>query len=99
MDKSVWAPQFPAVRLLDGAGRIVPMKHKSEWTQVRSVELTEAALLSFCDGNQAVAVGEGVQPKGPVPAAKPGRFNAAGLGFPKLQTGCLARALCANRMA
>lgn len=87
MDNSVWAPQFLSVRLLDGAGRIVPVKNKSELTQVRAVELTEATLLSACDGNKAVAQGEGVKSKGPVPAAKPGRFNVAGLGFPKLQNG------------
>ena len=72
MDNSVWAPQFQSVRLLDGAGRIVPVKNKSELTQVRAVELTEATLLSACDGNKAVAQGEGVQSKGPVPAARPG---------------------------
>ena len=87
MDSSVWAPQFQSVRLLDDAGRILPVKNKSELTQVRAVELTEAALLSICDGNKAVAQGEGVQTKGPVPAAKPGRFNVAGFGFPKLQNG------------
>ena len=87
MDNSVWAPQFLSVRLLDETGRIVPVKNKSELTQVRVVELTEAALLSVCDGNKPVARGEGVQSKGPVPAAKPGRFNVVGLGFPKLQIG------------
>ena len=87
MDNSVWAPQFLSVRLLDDAGRKLKVKNKSELTQVRAVELTEAALLSVCDGNKAVAQGEGVQSKGPVPAAKPGRFNVAGLGFPKLQNG------------
>jgi hypothetical protein len=87
MNNSVWAPQFQSVRLLDDAGRILPVKNKSELAQVRAVELTEAALLSVCDGNKAVAQGEGVQSKGPVPAAKPGRFNVAGLGFPKLQNG------------
>ena len=87
MDNLVWAPQFQSVRLLDGTGRIVPVKNKSELAQVRSVELTDAALLSVCDGNQAVARGEGVHVKGPVPAAKPGRFSVAGLGFPKLQNG------------
>ncbi|WP_295552766.1 hypothetical protein [Limnohabitans sp. Rim8] len=87
MDNSVWAPQFQSVRLLDDAGRIFPVKNKSELAQVRAVELTEAALLSVCDGNKAVAQGEGVQSKGPVPAAKPGRFTVAGLGFPKLQNG------------
>jgi hypothetical protein len=87
MNNSVWAPQFQSVRLLDGAGRIVPVKNKSKLTRVRAVELTEAALLSVCDGNKAVARGDGVQVKGPVPAAKPGRFNVAGLSFPKLQNG------------
>ena len=87
MDNSVWAPQFQSVRLLDDAGRKLKVKNKSELTQVRAVELTEAALLSVCDGNKAVAQGEGVLTKGPVPAAKPGRFNVAGFGFPKLQNG------------
>ena len=87
MDNSVWAPQFQSVRLLDDAGRIMPVKNKSELTKVRAIELTEAALLSVCDGNKAVAQGEGVQTKGAVPAAKPGRFNVAGLGFPKLLNG------------
>ncbi|MFY8044616.1 MAG: hypothetical protein ACOVOD_16990 [Rhodoferax sp.] len=87
MNNSVWAPQFQSVRLLDDAGRILPVRNKSELTQVRAIELTEAALLSVCDGNKAVARGEGVQTKGPVPAAKPGRFTVSGLGFPKLQNG------------
>jgi hypothetical protein len=87
MDAAGWAPQFQTVRLLDGAGRILPVRHKSDLTQVRAVELTEAALLSVCDGNKALTRGDGVASKGPVPAAKPGRFTVAGLGFPKLQTG------------
>jgi hypothetical protein len=87
MDNAVWAPQFQSVRLLDDAGRNLKVKNKSELTQVRAVELTEAVLLSVCDGNKAVTQGEGVQSKGPVPAAKPGRFNVAGLSFPKLRSG------------
>ena len=87
MDNAVWAPQFQSVRLLDDAGRNLTVKNKSELKQVRAVELTEAVLLSVCDGNKAVTQGEGVQSKGPVPAAKPGRFNVAGLSFPKLRSG------------
>jgi hypothetical protein len=34
MDNSVWAPQFQTVRILDEAGRILPVKNKSELTQV-----------------------------------------------------------------
>ena len=87
MDNAVWAPQFQSVRLLDDAGRNLKVKNKSELTQVRAVELTEAALLSACDGNKPVDRLDGVMSKGPVPAAKPGRFNVAGLSFPKLRSG------------
>ena len=75
------------MRLLDENGRILPVKKKSKLTRVRAVELTEAALLSVCDGNNAVVWGDGVNVKGPVPAAKSGRFTVAGLSFPKLQNG------------
>ena len=87
MDNAGWAPQFQTVRLLDDAGRNLSVKNKSELTQVRAVELTEAALLSACDGNKPVDRSDGVMSKGPVPAAKPGRFNVAGLSFPKLRSG------------
>ncbi len=87
LDNAGWAPQFQSVRLLDEAGRILMVKNKSELTQVRAVELTEAALLSVCDGNKPVDRSDGVMSKGPVPAAKPGRFNVAGLSFPKLRSG------------
>ena len=87
LDSAGWAPQFQSVRLLDEAGRILPVKNKSELTQVRAVEFTEAALLSVCDGNKPVERAGGVMSKGPVPAAKPGRFKVAGLSFPRLRSG------------
>jgi hypothetical protein len=87
MDAAGWAPQFPTIRLLDEAGRVLPFKKKSELASVRAVELTETTLLTVCDGNKPLTRGDGVLSKGAVPAAKPGRFNVVGLGFPKLQTG------------
>jgi hypothetical protein len=87
MDAAGWAPQFQSVRLLDETGRILLVKNKSELTLVRSVELTEVALLSVCDGGKPLTRADGVQSKSPVPAAKPGRFNVTGLGFPKLRSG------------
>lgn len=87
MDNAGWAPQFQSVRLLDDAGRNLTVKNKSELTQVRVVELTQAALLSVCDGNNPVVRADGVISKGPVPAAKSGRFKVAGLSFPKLRSG------------
>ena len=87
MDAGGWAPQFSTVRLLDEAGRLLSVKKKSELAGVRAVELTETALVSVCDGSKPLTRGDGALSKGAVPAAKPGRFNVVGLGFPKLQTG------------
>lgn len=88
MDAGRWAPQFQSVRLLDEAGKLLPVKNKSELARVRAVELTEPTLLSVCAGDQPLTRGDAVPaPKGPVPAAKPGRFSVAGMTFPKLQVG------------
>ena len=87
MDTKGWAPQFRSVHLLNEAGRVLVVKNKSKLTQVKAVELKEAALLSVCDGNKSLTRGDDATIKGAVPAAKPGRFNVVGLGFPKLQIG------------
>jgi len=87
MDTAGWAPQFKSVHLLNEAGRVLVVKNKSELTQVKAVELKEAALLSVCDGNKSLTRGDDATIKSAVPAAKPGRFNVVGLGFPKLQIG------------
>jgi hypothetical protein len=87
MDTGGWAPQFKSVRLLNEAGRVLVVKDKSELTQVKVVELKETALLSTCDGNKSLTRGDDTGIKGAVPAAKPGRFDVLGLGFPKLQIG------------
>ena len=87
MDTAGWAPQFKSVHLLNEAGRVLVVKNKSELTQVKAVELKEAALLSTCDGNKSLTRGDDATIKGAVPAAKPGRFDVVGLGFPKLQIG------------
>ena len=87
MDTAGWSPQFKSVHLLNEAGRVLVVKNKSELTQVKAVELKEAALLSTCDGNKSLTRGDDAAIKGAVPAAKPGRFDVVGLGFPKLQIG------------
>ena len=87
MDTAGWAPQFKSVHLLNEAGRVLVVKNKSELMQVKAVELKEAALLSTCDGNKSLTRGDDTTIKGAVPAAKPGRFDVVGLGFPRLQIG------------
>lgn len=76
------------MRLLDEAGRTLPVKNKSELSRVRAVELTEVALLSNCDGDKALTrADDTVVSKAPVPAAKPGRLTVVRVGYPKLQIG------------
>ncbi len=87
MDTAGWAPQFKSVHLLNEAGQPLVAKNKSELKQVKAVELKEAAILSTCDGNNSLTRGDDATIKGAVPAAKPGRYNVVGLGFPKLQIG------------
>ena len=87
MDIVGWAPQFKSVHLLNEAGRVLVVKNNSELTQVKAVELKEAALLSTCDGNKYLTRGDDATIKGAVPVAKSGRFNVVSLGFPKLQIG------------
>jgi hypothetical protein len=83
-----WSPQFKSVKFLDDAGRSLTVKLKSELALVSGVELLEPALLSGCEGDRALTRGTDViTNKAPVPAAKPGRHNVIGLGFPKLQIG------------
>ena len=83
-----WSPQFQSVKLLDDVGRGLSVKLKSELALVRGVELLEPALLSECEGDRALTRGaDAITDKAPVPAAKPGRHNVIGLGFPKLQIG------------
>jgi hypothetical protein len=83
-----WSPQFKSVKLLDDSGRSLSVKLKSELALVRGVELLEPALLSGCEGERALTRGTDViTDKAPVPAAKPGRHNVIGIGFPKLQIG------------
>jgi hypothetical protein len=83
-----WSPQFKSVKLLDDSGRSLSVKLKSELALVSGVELLEPALLSGCEGDRALTRGTDViTDKAPVPAAKPGRHNVIGIGFPKLQIG------------
>lgn len=83
-----WAPQFPAVRLLDEAGRALATRTKADLSQVRAVEITAPALLSACEGGRALTRGDDAAgAKAPVPAVQPGRLTVETVGFPKLQTG------------
>jgi hypothetical protein len=82
-----WAPQFREVRLLDEAGRALATRSKADLARVRGVELTQPALLSACTGDGGLPREDKATTKAPVPAARPGRLVAEGVGYARLQTG------------
>ncbi len=84
-----WAPKLHAIALLDSAGKPVSGSAKADLDTVRTLEITEPALLSVCEGNRPLAAADGstTKPKSPVPAAKPGRLEVVGMGYPPLRVG------------
>jgi hypothetical protein len=85
-----WAPRFAGIQLLGQDGQAVPGAGKQALAGVRQVRLTRSALLSRCDGNRELALGdESPGPKSAVPAASagPGLLAVSGVNFPKLRTG------------
>lgn len=84
-----WAPRMAGVELYTQAGTRIAGASRGDLESVRQVRISRAALLSACDGNQALAAGGAEQVKGPVPAVRAGRALIAvdSVGFPKLRVG------------
>ena len=86
-----WAPRLPGVQLLAQDGKAVNGSDKQALAGIRQVRLTQAALLSRCDGNRdlARADDEPAGTKSPVPAASagPGLLAVEAVNFPRLRTG------------
>ena len=86
-----WAPRLAGIELLGQDGKVVSASSKQALAGVRQVRLKQPALLSRCDGNQALtrADDQPAQPKTPVPAASagPGLLAVEAVNFPKLRTG------------
>jgi Flp pilus assembly protein TadD len=67
-----WAPLFPGVTLLNEQGQPVSGSSKKTLAIVKTVRLTESALLSQCNGNQPLMSGDsGAAVKALTPAVKP----------------------------
>ena len=83
-----WAPRMQGVHLLDGAGQSVTSAQKASLGSVKQVRLSTPALLSRCDGDALLALGD-EQParKQPAPAVRAGTFAVEGVSYPKLRRG------------
>jgi hypothetical protein len=84
-----WAPRMAGVQLLAGNGQAVAGASRDSLAAVRQVRVAQPALLSRCDGNNALtnADNDPAQPKGQVPALSAGTFEVESVAFPRLRTG------------
>jgi hypothetical protein len=85
-----WAPQSSGVELLDATGKPVTASSKQALASVKAVRLNQPALLSSCNGNQALPGGaDGTGKKSPVPALSAGKepISVAAVAYPPLRVG------------
>lgn len=86
-----WAPQARGVELLDAAGKRVTSSDKAALGSVKQVRVSSPALLSTCNGNQALTSGDNQAktPKTPAAAvsASATLINVEAVGFPPLRVG------------
>jgi len=88
LGESGWAPRMPGVALLGANGQAVTSANRQALAGVRQVRLSAPALLSRCDGNNELALGEDPpRPKSAVPAAGPGVHAVEAVHFPRLRRG------------
>ena len=84
-----WAPRMAGLQLLGPGGQAVTGPGKQLLASVRQVRLAQPALLSKCDGDNALASADN-EPAGrktPVPALSAGVLGVEHVNFPKLRTG------------
>jgi hypothetical protein len=85
----LWAPKTASLHLFGADGRPIATPTRQALSAVRRVTLDAPALLSRCDGNGPLAIGDN-EPAGrktEVPALSPGTVEVEGVSFPKLRTG------------
>ncbi len=85
-----WAPQARGVELLDAAGKRVNGASKESLATVKAVRLSQPALLSTCNGNQALPDGDASSgKKSPAPAVSAGNTPIAVqvVAYPPLRVG------------
>jgi hypothetical protein len=84
-----WAPRMAGVQLVGANGQAITGAGAQALAGVRQARLSQPALLSRCDGDNALFNGD-AEPagrKGQVPALPAGVVEVEGVSFPKLRTG------------
>jgi hypothetical protein len=86
-----WAPQARGVELLDATGKRVTSSDKAALNGVKQVRIASPALLSTCNGNQALPSGDDqAKTQKTVAAAVSANatpINVEAVGFPPLRVG------------
>ncbi|HEX7888833.1 MAG TPA: hypothetical protein VF522_05675 [Ramlibacter sp.] len=85
----LWAPKHGTIHLFGADGKPIATPTKTALANVRRATLDQPALLSRCDGDKALFIGDGEAPgrKTEVPALARGTVEVEGVGYPKLRTG------------
>lgn len=85
----LWAPKQGTIHLFGADGRPVATPTRAALANVKRATLDQPALLSRCDGDNALFNADNEPPaqKTDVPALAQGDVEVLGVGFPKLRTG------------
>ncbi len=89
-DQQRWAPQARGVQLLNAAGQPVTSASKEALATVKTVRLSQPALLSSCNGNQALPPGGDITGKktpAAAVAASASPIPVQALAYPPLRVG------------
>lgn len=89
LSDNLWAPKFTGTHLFGARGEPIATPTRQALSAVRKVTLDQPALLSKCDGDNALANGDNEPPgtKSQAPALSAGTVDVEGVAFPKLRTG------------
>jgi hypothetical protein len=86
-----WAPQARGVELLDAQGKRVTSADKAALASVKQARISSPALLSACNGDQALAKGEDLpnakKTSSPAVSAGTAPVNVEAVSFPPLRVG------------
>ncbi len=86
-----WAPQARGVELLDAQGKRVTSADKAALASVKQARISSPALLSACNGDQALAKGDNMpnakKSSSPAVSAGAAPVNVDAVSFPPLRVG------------
>lgn len=86
-----WAPQARGVELLDAQGKRVTSADKAALASVKQARISSPALLSACNGDQALAKGDDLpntkKTSSPAVSASTAPVNVEAVSFPPLRVG------------